>query len=568
MLIHLQIRNFAIVPSLSLDIREGFTAITGETGAGKSILVDALGLLLGERSDATWVRAGAERAELNAEFSVADNGPARAWLDDADLSAGDDCLLRRTINAKGRSRAYINGTAVTLAQLQALGDLLVEIHGQNEHLKLNRKTEQFRLLDDSGDYTGQVEAVRNAYSDWLEVSEALRSLERDALVPAADLELLEFQLAELQQFSLEPGAIDALQTEHDRLASGGDLLQALSSSIELLEPESGTDVAGINSNINTTLAHLQKFSPLDADISDACQMLQEASVVCAEALSALRNSRDRLDLDPARFEKVSATLGQLHDLARKHRVPMDELEQVRDALAARIERIANSLQHRRELETRLETCLDAYRKAAGKLHGSRSRHAKTVSKQVLDLMSELGMAGGSFEMPVTHTPQTAPSPRGDDDVEIRLSANPGTPAGPLGKIASGGELSRISLAIKVASATVGESITQIFDEVDAGIGGDTANAVGRLIRSLSARRGSGSGQALCVTHLAQVAACATHQLRVQKISKNDSVVVETRLLNAADRVDEIARMMSGKISVQSRAHAAELLAAANIAERG
>ena len=211
MLIHLQIRNFAIVPTLSLDIREGFTAITGETGAGKSILVDALGLLLGERSDASWVRAGAERAELNAEFSVENNGPAQAWLEDTDLSAGDDCLLRRTINAKGRSRAYVNGTAVTLAQLQALGDLLVEIHGQNEHLKLKRKAEQFRLLDDSGNYSAHTAAVKEAYTDWHEVREAIHSLERDALVPAAELELLEFQLAELHQFNLEPDAIGALR---------------------------------------------------------------------------------------------------------------------------------------------------------------------------------------------------------------------------------------------------------------------------------------------------------------------------------------------------------------------
>lgn len=568
MLSHLQIRNFAIVPTLSLDIREGFTAITGETGAGKSILVDALGLLLGDRSDATWVRAGAERAELNAEFSIADNEPARAWLEDSDLSSGDDCLLRRTINAKGRSRAYINGTAVTLAQLQTLGDLLVEIHGQNEHLKLNRKAEQFRLLDDSGSYAARVKAVGAAYTSWLEVSDAILSLERDALVPAAELELLEFQLAELQQFSLEPDAVDALQTEHDRLAAGGDLLQALGNSIELLEPESAVDVDGINSNINTTLAQLRDFSSLDDDIGQACQILQEASVLGIEALSALRNARDRLELDPVRFEEVATTLGQLHDLARKHRVPMDGLAEVRDALAARIERIGNSLQHLKGLEARLETCLHVYREAAGKLHDSRARHAKKVSEQVFNLMSELGMEGGSFEMPVTHTPQAPPSPRGDDDIEIRLSANPGTPPGPLNKIASGGELSRISLAIKVATAAVGDAITQIFDEVDAGIGGNTANAVGRLIRSLSTRRGSGSGQALCVTHLAQVAACATHQLAVQKITKDDAVAVETRLLNAADRVDEIARMMSGKVSEQSRAHAAELLAAANIAEQG
>jgi DNA repair protein RecN (Recombination protein N) len=568
MLTHLQIRNFAIVPTLSLDIRDGFTAITGETGAGKSILVDALGLLLGERSDASWVRAGAERAELTAEFSVAGNEAARAWLQDADLSAGNDCLLRRTINAAGGSRAYINGSAVTLAQIQALGDLLVEIHGQNEHLKLNRKSEQFRLLDNSGDYAGELGRVKRSYADWHEVDAAIRNLENDTLVPAAELELLEFQLHELQQLDLDADAINRLQTEHDRLAAGGDLLQTLGRAIEILEPESALDAAGVNSQLHGTLDELQGFAPLDGNIADACQMLREAAVNCAEALSALRTAHGRLELDPDRLEALAATLGRLHDLARKHRVPMDGLLKVRDMIAARIERAGTSVQHRQALEAKLESMLAEYRTAAGALHHCRSRHAAAVSKRVAELMAELGMAGGSFELAVTHRPQAAPSPRGDDDVEIRLSANPGIPAGPLNKIASGGELSRISLAIKVATATTGDAITQIFDEVDAGIGGDTAIAVGRLIKRLSTRRGAGHGQALCVTHLAQVAVCAKHQLLVRKTARDDGVIVETRLLNAADRVDEIARMLSGTISAQSRAHAAELLAAANLTEPG
>lgn len=568
MLSHLQIRNFAIVPSLSLDIREGFTAITGETGAGKSILVDALGLLLGKRSDASWVRAGAERAELTAEFSIAANADARAWLDESDLSSGDDCLLRRTINANGRSRAYINGSPVTMTQMQALGDLLVEIHGQNEYLKLNQKAEQFRLLDTSGDYSGNLETVKSAYTDWREVSDAIHNIERDALVSSADIELFEFQLAELEQHELGPEAIQALQTEHDRLAAGGDLLEALGACIELLEPDSAMDNEGISSGLNTTLEQLQGFAPLDRDIGEACQMLREASVNCTEAISSLRSARDRLDLDPAHLNELANRLGQLHDLSRKHRVPMEGLSDVRDALAARLERVGNSLQHRRQLEARLDTCLTAYRAAAVKLHQCRTRHAAILSTQVLSLMAELGMAGGSFELPVTHQPQAAPSPRGDDDLEILLSANPGAQPGPLNKIASGGELSRISLALKVATANAQNSVTQIFDEVDAGIGGDTANAVGRLIRRLSAQHGSSGAQSLCVTHLAQVAVCATHQLQVRKTTRDDEVMVETQLLNVSERVDEIARMLSGNISEQSRGHAAELLAAANMAEPG
>jgi len=563
MLNHLQIRNFAIVPSLDLEISEGFTAITGETGAGKSILVDALGLLLGERSDAGWVRRGAEKAELTAEFSVDDNDEAREWLDVADLSAGGSCLLRRTISASGRSRAFINGSPVTVTQMQSLGDLLVEIHGQNEHLKLTKTAEQFRLLDGSGVYSDEMARVKDSHAQWKRVAQELDSLELETSVSNTDLEFLNFQLAELQQYDLGAESIAALQTEHDRLAAGGALLEALTASIELLEPESATLTRGVNSDLNATLSQLQEFVPLDMDIKEACQMLQEAAVNCGEAIGSLRAARDRIDLNPARFDEVAGTLGQIHDLARKHRAPMDGLGEVMDALSSRIERAGSSAQRRDELETELETSLSGYRDAAKSLHQKRKQHASELSARVIELMAELGMAGGFFELAVSLRPQTPPSSRGDDIVEINISANPGLPPGPLGKIASGGELSRISLAIKVASAGSGESVTQIFDEVDAGIGGDTAIAVGRLIRRLSRKRNTGNGQALCVTHLAQVAVCATRQLRVRKESGKETAVVDTNLLSSNDRVDEIARMLSGNISKQSRAHAVELLTAAD-----
>jgi len=563
MLNHLQIRNFAIVPSLDLDIREGFTAITGETGAGKSILVDALGLLLGDRSDAAWVRPGAERAELSAEFAVDDNKEARKWLDEAELSANGSCLLRRTINANGRSRAFINGSPATVAQVQTLGNLLVEIHGQNEHLRLTRTAEQFKLLDESGSYADDRARTRAAHAKWCRVAEDLSTLERETSIPEADLEFLNFQLAELQQHDLSENSVTALQSEHDRLAAGGALLDALAASIDMLEPESATSVTGINANLHSALNQLRNFVSLDTDIGEACQMLEEAAVNCNEAISSLRAARDRVDLNPSRFNNVAQSLSQLNDLARKHRVPMDGLEEVMEALATRIELAGGSEQRRIELEKELEIRLGDYRKATETLHRQRKTHAAELSDRVTGLMAELGMAGGTFELAVNLNPEAPPSPRGDDKVEINISANPGLPPGPLSKIASGGELSRISLAIKVATAGGGDSVTQIFDEIDAGIGGETANAVGHLIQRLSQKRGSGRGQALCVTHLAQVAVCATHQLQVRKNSGNETAVVDTSLLDTDDRVDEIARMLSGTISEQSRAHAGELLALAN-----
>ena len=560
MLNHLHIHNFAIVPTLDLEIQAGFTAITGETGAGKSILVDALGLLLGERSDAAWVRAGAERAELAAEFSVENNRQARQWLDATDLSSDDSCLLRRTINSSGRSRAYINGSPVTLMQIQSLGQLLVEIHGQNEHLRLNRTSEQFRLLDGSGNYNNEISLLKSAFAQYQRVAHELDTLDQDVSVSAGDLEFLNYQLAEFEQHELSVDSINALQTEHDRLAAGDSLLEALSIGIELLDPESSMENAGINTDLNTTLGHLQQFKSLDNNINDACNMLQEAAVNCSEAINSLRAARDRLDLNPVRFESVSKTLGQLHDLARKHHVRMEDLEEVMLALASRIERAGTSEQRRSELQNELQSRLEDYRSAARDLHEKRNKHAAELSKQVTMLMAELGMAGGIFELTVSLNPQAKPALRGDDDIQIRISANPGLPPGPLNKIASGGELSRISLAIKVAARGGSESVTQIFDEVDAGIGGETANAVGKLMKRLA-----GNGQALCVTHLAQVAVCASHQLQVRKATGKETTKVDTRLLDESSRVDEIARMLGGKISEQSRAHAIELLNAGSMA---
>jgi len=557
MLSHLHISNFAIVPELELEFREGFTAITGETGAGKSILVDALGLLLGDRSDAAWVRSGAERADLAAEFSVEHNAAAREWLQESELSAGEACLLRRTISRNGRSRAFINGSPVTLAQIQTLGNLLVEIHGQNEHLRLAKSGEQFRLLDGSGDYTRDIESVQSAFAAWKRITAELHVLETDTSVSAADLEFLGFQLDELQQYDLAADAIAKLQTEHDRLAAGGELQEVLTAAIELLEPASVTGPTGVNAGLGTMLGRLQSFVQLDNDISDACQMLQEASLNCSEAVNSLSTARDRVDLNPARFEEVVDMLSQLNDLARKHRVQIDGLEEFRDRLSARIKRAGSSEQRRNKLEVELAKALETYRQAALQLHVNRAQHAGELSRQVLALMVELGMAGGSFELAASHHPEGTPTPRGDDRLQINISANPGSTPGPLNKIASGGELSRISLAIKVAASGESESVTQIFDEVDAGIGGATANAVGQLLKRLSLK-----GQALCVTHLAQVAVCATHQLQVRKESGQVTTVVDTSLLDSKNRVDEIARMLSGRISKQSRAHAIELLNAA------
>jgi DNA repair protein RecN (Recombination protein N) len=551
MLTHLHIRDFAIVPALELDFECGFTAITGETGAGKSILVDALGLLLGDRSDSSWVRPGAGKAELSAAFDLGGNAEAGQWLDESGLGAGEECVLRRVITANGRSRAWINGSPVTVQQLGELGNLLVELHGQNEHIRLTSRRQQLRLLDACGDYAGDLESTADSFAAWKALEEQLRELEATTAIPAGEREFLQFQLAELQAHALDPADLKALESEHRLLARGGELLDGIHASLERLD----ADPLGAGTALQTVLHTLAAFEELDPDIADARRMLQEAAINCQEAAASLRLARDRVDLDPGRLRMVGDQLGTLGDLSRKHQVPMERLTAVRDQMAERLDRAENFAERRARLAAERDAALAGYRTAARRLSKRRAAHAGELSSAVTALMADLGMPGGRFDIELRTDAGGAPSKRGDDDIELQVSANPGMPPGSLAKIASGGELSRISLAIKAATSRGGGVLTQVFDEVDAGIGGDTANAVGNLLRRLSQ-----GGQALCVTHLAQVAVCAGNHLLVRKQTLDDATQIDTALLDEQGRVNEIARMLSGRGSQQSRAHAAELLA--------
>lgn len=552
MLSHLDIRDFAIIPSLALDFAPGFTAITGETGAGKSILVDALGLLLGQRSDSSWVRQGAERAELTAEFDVRQNDAARQWLAEAELESDGQCLLRRSIAASGRSRAWINGTPVTVQQMSALGILLVEIHGQNEHVQLTSPARQLQLLDNSGGYRELIKKVRDAYHDWSGLQAQFSELEAAAALPPEEIDYLRFQLAELQAQALAPPELAKLEQEHRLLAKGGSLAQDLETSLATLDD----DEHGVVNGTLKAQQILARHGEFSADVADACKMIDEALINLQEASTTIARVRDKLDLSPERLEGVSLQISGLADLARKHRVRMEELESVRDRIEERLQAGEQFESRRAALEADCDKALQQYREAAKRLSAARQKHASALSGEVTRLMARLGMEGGRLEVQVNQRSDGKPAAPGDDRVEIHVSANPGTEPGPLAKVASGGELSRISLALKTASRSE-SARTQVFDEVDAGIGGDTANAVGQLLRQLSE-----GTQALCVTHLAQVAVCANQQIQVIKETGSDATSVDTTILGVQDRVDEIARMLSGRISQQSRQHAEELLKAA------
>ncbi len=553
MLSFLQIRDFAIVESLDLEFSGGFTAITGETGAGKSILVDALGLLKGNRADTAAIRSGASKAELSAEFELEEGSRALAWLRDAELDIGSGCLLRRLINDSGRSRAWINGTSVTLQQMAELGDLLIEIHGQNEHIRLVRRDEQFRLLDGCNTHDKELEAVESAYQAWNCLEEEKRQLLNESPLDAGDAELLQYQLRELEGTLLSPEEFQALETEHRRLARGNEISEAL----QFAQAAMTTEQTGISDSLHAAIGCLREYASLDPDINEAVQLLSEAAINCEEARGSLQAALSRMDSGPDRLAEIEQKLRTQYDLARKHRVKPEQLAEVLQNLQQRLQRAGSIDQRLAEIEPRLNKAQQDFRTAARDLSQSRCSRAACLSEAVSELMNELGMEGGRFEFDVLYDGDAPPTPHGNDRLELRVSANPGTPPGPLQKVASGGELSRISLAIKVASKSDDATQTQIFDEVDAGIGGDTANAVGALLRSLSA-----SGQALCVTHLAQVAVCADQQFQVQKTSAGQSTRVETCLLAEKERIDEIARMLGGRLSAQSRAHASELLAIA------
>jgi DNA repair protein RecN (Recombination protein N) len=549
MLRFLQIRDFAIVDALELEFGAGFTCISGETGAGKSILVGALGLLCGDRADSGLVRSGSERAELTAEFDLPDTSPALGWLRETELDNGDNCLLRRTISVAGRSRAWINGTAVTLGQLAELGEHLVEIHGQNEHLRLVRGAEQFRLLDAAGDYPAELERTRECFFHWQALEQEKQALLRTTPLDAAESDLVRYQVEELEQDMIPAADFLALEQEHRMLARGGDIVATLEQALGLLQSDDGGNAA-----LRRAAALIADHGELDDGIASAARLLDEAVINCDEAATELRAALTTMDLSPERLAELERRIGRQYDLARKHRVQPDQLEGVLERLGDRLERSATIEKRLARIDGELEAALVAYRDAAMGLHRKRAERAATLSASVTQLMQELGMEGGRFELEARHEPERAPSARGDTRVTINVSANGGTAPGPLARVASGGELSRISLAVKIVASAHAAAATQVFDEVDAGIGGRTASAVGALLRKLA-----GSGQALCVTHLAQVAVFADEQLRVVKADEEQRTTVRTDRLDAEGRVDEVARMLGGQVSKSSRAHAAELL---------
>jgi DNA repair protein RecN (Recombination protein N) len=548
MLRSLSIRNFAVVEALDVEFEPGFTVLTGETGAGKSILLGALSLLLGSRFETRQLRPGSDRAELAAEFDLADAESARSWLAAQDLGDDGPLILRRTLDAQGRSRAWINGRPATLAQLAVAGDALVDLHGQHDHESLVRAETQRGLVDAFGGFVTLADEVASAWRAWRDAVERRQQSERDAAGFGAEREILLARQAELSALGATEAEWRALNAAQSRLAHAERLLEAAAGGEgELIEGEDTVDsrLAAIVQRLRQSLAH-------DPSLAEVVTLLDEARIRVDEAGRALRSYRERLELDPKELRRIDERLAAIHAMARKHRVAPEGLPALAAETAARLETLAQAGDVG-ALARAEGQALASYRALAVQLGAKRRLAAMELGHRVTTAMKELAMGGGRFEAALVETSESASF--GMETVEFRVATHPKQPLGPLANVASGGELSRLALAIQVVLADVGRKPTLVFDEVDVGIGGAVAATVGRLLRQLGTRR-----QVLCVTHLPQVAACADGHYRVVKRGKADAVATSLIRLDLAAKVEELARMLGGhEITAKTRAHARELL---------
>jgi len=551
MISHLTLKDFAVVSTAELAFGPGMTVVSGETGAGKSLLVDALMWLTGARADAGIVRHGAERAELAAEFRLHDAPAALAWLRDNELDEEDGCQLRRVIRADGGSRAWINGRPATLGQLSELGSLLVEIHGQHEHQALLDRVHQLALLDAFGQHQDLLAEVRRLAREWAGLDRELAELARAGDV-GERVAWLQHQLDELARENLDASDIEDLLSSHRRQANAAGLLQGCDAALARL---AGEDGPSLGRALHQVISELSRLSADEPRLGEVVALLESSGIQLAEASVGLERIRDDFDLDPARMQQLEERLVRLHELGRKHRTPLEGLAARRDAMQAELDGLSGATERGERLGRALAEAAKAWAAAAARLGKARDKAGKALGKAVATLMAELGMGGGVFSVQLEPLDTTRPNPQGAERCEFQVSANPGQPARPLRKVASGGELARISLAIEVAALGFDAVPTMVFDEVDTGIGGAVAEVVGQKLRALGAER-----QVLCVTHLPQVAAQGHHHFQVSKAVGADSTHSAVRPLDDKARIEELARMLGGvEITKEVRANARQML---------
>jgi DNA repair protein RecN (Recombination protein N) len=553
MLTSLQVRDFAIVDQISVDFEPGMTVLTGETGAGKSILVDAVGLVLGERGGSQLVRSGAKRAEFSAEFDISELDHVREWLEEQALDQDDACLLRRVVAADGRSRAFINGNAVTMQQLKSIGERLLDIHGQHFHQSLGHKAVQRDLLDHFGKLQKQRNATGAAFEKWQSLQQMLEQLLAADVDRASRLDLLEFQLRELDALAVTADELPELQAERQKLLNSGKLAEGVSAALGALSQD---DTASANSLLAEAARSVTTLTEYDSQLAAVGELLESAAIQVAEASDELQRYGDSIDMDPARRDWVEERLDALQDVARKHRTNVEDIPALVDRLREEFDTLTHAEERGRELEADAEAARLDYFKLAEKLSRARSKSARDFAAAVSDAMNGLGMPGGVFEVSIRRHDDDSARAWGIDDIEFLISANPGQPPMPLSRVASGGELSRMSLAIQVIAADGSRIPTMVFDEVDSGVGGSVAEMVGRRLQELGGKR-----QVLCVTHLPQVASLAAHHFRISKVSDGKATRTGVAELGKEERIEELARMLGGvEITRKTIEHAAEMLA--------
>ena len=549
MLKYLSVRDFVIVSKMELEFGSGFTALTGETGAGKSILIDALLLALGERGDASMVRNGCERAEITAEFDISSMASLQNWLTTQELS-GDEgvCLMRRLLDAGGRSRGFINGRSATLQQMREAGEQLLNIHGQHAHQTLLQADEQRILLDGYGKLQENVAALGLLYRDWQTLKNRRIALSENSQAAAAERELLAFQRGELEALAFNAAEWEILQADYERLAHAAGLLETAAFGIEIL---SEADTACLT-QLNALMARLKDGMAHDPSLAESLRMLESAQAELQEAVYSLRHYQQRLDADPQLLVEKEQQIQSVMDMARKYRVMPEQLNEVLQRVVARLAELGGDIDLD-QLMQQEKAARQRYLDSAGKLSRARKLSAEKLSQQITAAMQTLAMQGGNFA--VVLLPLSEGNAYGLETVEFQVSANPGMPVRSMAKVASGGELSRISLAIQVATSQIASVPTLIFDEVDSGIGGRVAEIVGLLLKQLGR-----DYQVLCVTHLPQVAAMADSQWQVSKAIQEGVTLSHIDVLSGEQRIEEIARMLGGVVITETtRRHAAEML---------
>ena len=551
MLTSLTIKNYAIIDKLELEFADGMTALTGETGAGKSILLGALGLVLGDRADSGSIKQECDHADISAGFDLGNIPAATGWLGEHGLDEEDDCILRRRISRDGRSRAFINGNPVNVQTLRELGELLIDIHGQHEHQSLMKSAAQRQLLDDYANHQPLLDAVRQNYEALKQTEHNLKKLEQDTSDRDNRIDLLRFQTQELDALALAENEYAALNEKHARMANAERISTALYQAINDLYEDENTNML---SRLSHHISALTEIAEIDPDIQPAVDMLQEASVQLEECVSHLRNSVDTVELDPAELASIEQRQQDILDLARKHRVEPDELPAMHQQLASELDEITHADETLDQLRSHYRELEQQYLASARELGTSRKKAATKLNRKITTAMQTLGMKGGKFVIEISNK-DGEPSIHGNDRIEFTVSANAGQACKPLARVASGGELARMSLAIQMITAAQCRIPTMIFDEVDSGVGGGIAEIVGKQLRMLGK-----TNQVVCITHLPQVASQAHQHLRVQKQSKQQQTRTNVYSLNNNERIEEIARMLSGvEITEQSLAHAEDMI---------